>query len=217
MALGFDELAEKTKTMFTVNHLAVNGFAPVDKILEYDTITIPTTPGIVWLDRNLGAERRPLSLTDVSDQSRGWFWQFNRKQGYEFKAGVRTPATAPDKLIIEDYDWLPENDPCQELGEGWRLPTKQEWDAYKQSIPTGRSQSTYHWKYGLLKLHQPGWFYTSYNKLYGQGNIGKFWTSQRGGASVEEYAYYLQFTSGNVATSWMSKTYGASIRAVKDI
>lgn len=200
---------------FEVNHLAINGFAPIDKTIVYGTVAISTTPDILWLDRNIGASQRPVSMNDVSDESRGWFWQFNRKQGYVFINNIRTPDKSLPNLIEEDLNWLTENDPCQELGEGWRLPTKAEWSALRMSIPTGRNQGKYYYN-SPMKLHAPGWFYTfSLNKLYSVGLNGKYWANNKG--PYISTANYLQFMSSNVSVGWIDKKYGLSIRAVKDI
>ena len=211
MALGFNELAEKTKLnnmgTFTVNHLAVNGFAPVDKTCEYGTIAMPETPGIVWLDRNLGAIRGPLAWNDTSEASAGWYWQFNRKQGYKFGT-VRKPNTPLPNFINENNDWLVENDPCQELGPGWRLPTPQEimaietWSTAKNAFIS------------KLKLHAAGWIYTHYDKLVNRGQWGQFWSNQQ---SHPEWAWSLGICSSTSRVAVNPKVYGYSIRAVKDI
>ncbi|MEI7725510.1 MAG: hypothetical protein WCK09_10430, partial [Bacteroidota bacterium] len=113
---------------FTINHVA-GIVAPVDKTVTYGTVTgIAGEPSKCWITRNLGASHQATAIEDTSEASAGWYWQFNRKQGYKSTQTTVTPFwTITD--INENSDWAVGNDPCNiELGGGWRIPTITEWE-----------------------------------------------------------------------------------------
>ena len=64
----------------TINHLVSGGVAPVDKTVTYRTVT--NMPGTTkcWITRNLGASKQAATVSDNSEASAGWYWQFNRKR-----------------------------------------------------------------------------------------------------------------------------------------
>jgi len=79
------------------------------------------------ITQNIRASSLASSATDNTEASTGWYWQFNRKQGYKSYQG-RTPITWP--YISENSDWITANDPCTILHVGgWRIPTKTEWES----------------------------------------------------------------------------------------
>ena len=70
-----------------------------------------------------GADHQATAVDDATEASAGWYWQFNRKQGYKHTGTTVIPAWNTTS-IDEDSDWIPANDPCAiELGAGWRIPT----------------------------------------------------------------------------------------------
>jgi hypothetical protein len=113
----------------TKSHLASGGVAPVDKTVTYGTVTnIPGETTKCWITKNLGASQQATIVSDASEASAGWYWQFNRKQGYQYTTS-RTPGIAWD-LTNDNLSatWEAAKDPCTlELGTGWRIPTKTEW------------------------------------------------------------------------------------------
>jgi hypothetical protein len=114
---------------FTINHLASGGIAPVDKTVTYGTVTnVPGEPSKCWITSNLGSDHQANAKNDASEASAGWYWQFNRKQGYKHDGTTRTPNSTWISSIVEDLQWHAANDPCTlELGTGWRIPTNAEW------------------------------------------------------------------------------------------
>jgi hypothetical protein len=112
----------------TVTHTA-GDVAPVTKTVTYKIVQTDLS-GVskCWLAQNLGADRQALSSADFSEESAGWYWQFNRKQGYKHDGMIRTPNTSWP-IINENSNWTSANDPCTLLlGSTWRLPTLTEWD-----------------------------------------------------------------------------------------
>lgn len=112
----------------TINHATAGNVAPIDKIVTYGTVTnIPGEPNKCWITSNLGSDRQATAVNDPTEASAGWYWQFNRKQGYKHDGSNQTPLNWVDD-IKENCDWVFSNDPCSiELGNGWRLPTATEW------------------------------------------------------------------------------------------
>jgi hypothetical protein len=111
----------------TINHVAGN-VAPVTKTVTYGTVTgILGEASKCWITSNLGATNQATAKDDATEPSAGWYWQFNKKQGYQYTT-TRTPSTGWIYPINENLDWQDVNDPCAlELGTGWRIPTSTEW------------------------------------------------------------------------------------------
>ena len=195
---------------FTVNHVA-GVVAPVSKTVTYGTVTnIPGEPAKCWITSNLGADHQAISVDDATEASAGWYWQFNRKQGYKNDGSTVTPAWTIT-YIYENSDWLTDNDPCaSELGVGWRLPTGSEW----ANVDASGNWNDWNdpWASGL-KLHAAGGLYDTNGLLLNRGSHGIYWsTSQNGGT----YGWGPYFDSG---TCYMFnihiKTYGISVRCIK--
>jgi hypothetical protein len=95
----------------TINHTMSKGVAPVNKTTTYGTVTnIPGGPDKCWITDNLGSDHQATAVYDATEASAGWYWQFNRKQGYK-NDGTLTPSWTTTS-ISENSDWLPANDPC---------------------------------------------------------------------------------------------------------
>jgi hypothetical protein len=116
----------------TVHHKA-GRVSPVTGDITYGVIKVSLTGGNrCWITRNLGATVQPTAFTDSSDPSTGWYWQFNKAQGYAMTGTTRTPNTTWIASISETSDWTAGNDPCTLLlGSNWRLPTLTEWNELK--------------------------------------------------------------------------------------
>ena len=112
-----------------ITHTA-GSIAPVTKTVTYGTVTTSISgTSKCWINQNLGADHQALSATDATEASAGWYWQFNRTQGYKHDGITRTPNTTWNVTIDNTYaGWDPAKDPCTSLlGTGWRLPTNTEW------------------------------------------------------------------------------------------
>ena len=121
-------------TNFDVIHTAGTNGAPVTRTVTYHSIaTNLSGKTACWLTQNLGAFKQPTSMTDANDSTIGWYFQFNRSQGY---IPVSTTGYLPKNAweswpgVAESSDWVGSNDPCNLLlGTGWRIPTYDEWNA----------------------------------------------------------------------------------------
>jgi hypothetical protein len=174
----------------TVNHTA-DLVAPVTKTVTYGTVTnIPGETSKCWITSNLGSDHQATSLSDATEPSAGWYWQFNRMQGYKYDGTTRTPGTTWITSIADAMDWQAENDPCAlELGSGWRIPTYTEWAHVDAS--GGWTSHAGPWN-SDLKLHDAGSLNYTDGVLFARGVAGKYWSSSQ---SQSGYAYSLLFWS----------------------
>lgn len=195
----------------TINHVA-GEVSPVNKTVNYGTVeTDLTGSNKCWITQNLGSDRQALSATDDTEASAGWYWQFNRKQGYKHDGTNRTPNTTWISYIDEDSDWLPANDPCTLLlGSGWRLPTKTEWQT---ADSTGGWFDLYETFASVLKLHAAGCLLSGAGVLSSRGSYGFYWSSSQGGS---DDGWYLSFGSGYSGMYYLSKSYGFSARCLRN-
>jgi hypothetical protein len=195
----------------TITHTA-GGVSPVTKTVTYGTVTgIPGEAAKCWITRNLGASNQATVVSTNTEVAAGWYWQFNRKQGYKHDGTNRTPNTAWISYIDENSDWLPANDPCNlELGTQWRIPTYTEW--YNVDNTGGWSNWNDPWGSGL-KLHAAGFLLYTVGSLTGRGLFGNYWSSTQLSST---YGWYLYFGSGHSDMPNSNKAYGFSARCVRD-
>jgi len=198
-------------TFLIINHEA-GTIAPVTKTVTYGTVTnIPGETSKCWITSNLGADHQATAVDDPTEPSAGWYWQFNRKQGYKHDGTIRTPNTTWISVINENLDWLPDNDPCSfELGGGWRIPTATEWTNVDEA---GNWTNWIDAWNSDLKLHAAGHLsdYDGYLNLSGSG--GSYWSSI-------QYSYsesrQLGFINGYCYVGGNSKAFGFSLRCIKE-
>ena len=195
---------------FTINHIA-GAVAPVSKTVTYPTVSnIPGATSKCWITRNLGAGRQATAVDDTTENSAGWYWQFNRKQGYKHNGISRTPNTTWLSTISENSDWASASDPCTlELGAGWRIPTSTEWT----NVDAGGNWTNENGPWNSpLRLHKAGRLISN-GALYIRGVIGLYWsTTQYANAS----GWFLQFMSGDCSMSNSDKSYGQPVRCIRD-
>jgi len=198
-------------TTLAINHI-IGVVAPETKSVNYGTVstTLGGTGDKCWLTQNLGADNQASSATDATDAAAGWYWQFNRKQGYSNISGVTSPAWTITS-INETSDWVAAQDPCTiELGAGWRIPTKTEWTNADATGAWANYTDTYN---SVLKLHAAGYLSTSDGSLTTRGTAGHYWSSTQG-AAIDGWGLYLGSSSGNVHQS--NKAHGFSLRCLRD-
>ncbi|MFZ4705716.1 MAG: hypothetical protein ACOYMF_06880 [Bacteroidales bacterium] len=195
-------------TDLTINHVA-GAVAPVTKTTTYVTVTnIPGETSKCWITSNLGSDHQATAKDDATEASAGWYWQFNRKQGYKHTGTVRTPNTTWIYPIEEDFDWLAPNDPCVlELGAGWRIPTNTEWT----NVDASGNWTNWNGPWNsALKMHVAGELMGGF--LEGRGIQGYYWSSAQGAAT---YSWYMNFNSGVSDVGGNYKDAGSSIRCIK--
>lgn len=198
-------------TNLTIEHLTSGGVAPVDKTVTYGTITnVPGEPYKCWITKNLGASQQPSDALDTTEASAGWYWQFNRQQGYKF-SDQRTPNTTWVFPISEVFDWQVSYDPCRlELGNQWRLPASYEW----YNVSGGGGWMSVYDGYNLeLTLHAAGNLTHDGGVLENRGTDGTYWSVSDDGYGDGISLYLTTSFSG---TSSKSKSTGCSVRCIKD-
>ena len=172
----------------TINHIA-GAVAPVTKTTTYGTVTnIPGELTKCWITSNLGSDHQATTVSDATEASAGWYWQFNRKQGYKHDGTTRTPNTGWVSSINESSDWITANDPCNiELGNTWRLPTYTEWTNVDGT--GGWNNWTGPWNSGL-KLHAAGLLEATAGALSARGASGFYWSSKQQDSTNGEVLYF---------------------------
>jgi hypothetical protein len=197
----------------TVTHLILSGSgAPVNKTVTYETVSYSAGGSDkCWIARNLGASSQASAWNDASESAAGWYYQFNRKQGYKHDGVNRTPNTAWITMINDNSHWEAANDPCVNsfgANSGWRLPTLTEWE----SITDGSSSIQDDFS-GPLKIHAGGDLDWTTGNLEYRGAHGNFWTMHQTNLYTGILALYA------VGTSYMegwNKPYGLNVRCIRN-
>jgi uncharacterized protein (TIGR02145 family) len=194
-----------------IDHLA-GAVAPVDKSVIYSIITnVPGEPTKCWISSNLGAGHAAETVSDTSEASAGWYWQFNHLQGYKHDGLTRTPNTTWITGITENSDWTAENDPCtHELGSIWRLPAVSEWDNISEF--QGWTDWSGPWN-SSLKMHAAGRLGDSDGMLYDRGVAGFTWT---GSANTNSGGWCFNFTADNCGVNSITKASAFPVRCLND-
>ena len=197
-------------TPITRNHVA-GSVAPVSKTVTYNSVTnIPGETTKCWITQNLGSDHQATAKDDATEASAGWYWQFNRQQGYKHDGTTRTPNTSWLSSINENSDWIIQNDPCALLiGSGWRLPTVTEWS----NVDATGSWTDWNGPWASdLKLHGAGYLQGTDGSLGGRGVGGQYWSSTQYSSL---YAHDLQFISYHSFVDADNKWDGYSARCIR--
>jgi len=195
----------------TINHVT-GDVAPVDKTVTYGTVTnIPGETSKCWITSNLGADHQATAKSDATEASAGWYWQFNRKQGYKHDGTTRTSNTAWISSINENSNWTSTSDPCTiELGSGWRIPTSTEWI----NVNTSGNWTTWIDPYNSnLKMHAAGYLNSAAGLLHDRGTSGQYWSSTQYNTTNCLTLYFVNNYSGMASTG---KPNGLSLRCLRD-
>ena len=201
--------------VFTIQHIEGIDGAPVSKTVTYHSVSSTISgKAVCWITQNLGAEHEALLATDATEASSGWYWQFNRVQGYQYTT-VRYPSPWVS-AINENSNWIPANDPCvMLLGTGWRIPINSEWTTAKGAPQNWANyDNTYN---SILKLHNAGFFDSNSGILVNRGLQGDYWSATQYNGTD---AYYIGFNSSGFWTTGVdanSKSrYAFSLRCLRD-
>jgi uncharacterized repeat protein (TIGR02059 family) len=195
----------------TLTHTA-GSVAPVTKEVTYRIVqTSLTGEDKCWITQNLGADSQAGSEIDNTQAAAGWYWQFNRKQGYKYD-GTRTPATTWITNISENSNWTLANDPCNQLlGSGWRIPTSMEWTMANNNGGWNNWFDTYS---SVLKLHaQEGYLVSDLGTPSFLASYGYYWSTSE---NLYNYGWCLYFFGNESNILAESKAWGLSIRCLKD-
>jgi len=168
----------------------------------------------IWTDLNLGATGYVKDVDDDFGPRAGWYFQFNRLQGYFHDGSTRIPDNNLD-LVNENTDWEVENDPCNvAFGGEWRIPTASEWQAFRIAssayggMDSGNRDDAFS---SILRLHAAG-------LLDGKGNIsqrgtdGYYWSSDHDGGDSGA----LVIEPADSEFSYGNPSFAMTLRCVKD-
>ena len=193
-----------------IDHVAGN-VAPVNKTVTYGTVTnIPGEPLKCWIIQNLGADRQGSSVDDATEASAGWYWQFNRKQGYKHDGVNRIPNITWMANIDENLDWIASNDPCtQELGPLWHVPTLIE---YQNVILSGGWVELNDAWNSALKIHAAGYLMSENGQLVQRGYSGACWSSTQ---NPEADGWLLYLPPDTASAIYDLKSHCLTLRCVR--
>ncbi|NVO21558.1 MAG: hypothetical protein HXX13_17790 [Bacteroidetes bacterium] len=207
----------------TVSHGYVSGISPdtsaqFNITYTYNVITAnPAWGGKCWTMKNLGATNEATSAQDVDPNHDGWYFQFNKKQGFYDDGATLTPSS---KWSVEypDGGWSSENDPClQLLGSGWRIPTVAEWQIFTYAsvenggLYAGGYTTAFN---SSLKLNASGIVYQQ--ALYYRGSEAYYWSGEINSTYPTWDGNSLRIQSNYSDFYGTDKTYGCSVRCIKD-
>ncbi|MDP4204471.1 MAG: hypothetical protein Q8859_00545, partial [Bacteroidota bacterium] len=201
----------------TISHKAGLNGSPVDKTVTYNTIsTTLSGKAACWITQNLGSDQQATAVNDATEASSGWYWQFNRSQGYKHDGTALTPAipawTSWTSSINENSDWVAANDPCTlELGTSWRIPTNTEWNA-ADNPPQNWLTSTDAFN-SVIKLHQAGYLDYSNGALTSRGTTGNYWSSSQYNSTSGNL---MSIASGSSNPTYANKSYAYPLRCLRD-
>jgi hypothetical protein len=192
-----------------IDHVAGN-VAPVSKTVRYGTVTgIPGEPGKCWITSNLGSDHQANAVNDATEPSAGWYWQFNRQQGYKHTGTTVTPSWTITS-IDENAGWILANDPCAiELGAGWRIPTSTEWD----NVDNAGEWLNWNdpWE-SALKMHAAGFIRYYDGLLSDRGIFGGYYSSTQ---ASNTQSWFINFDSSECGMFYSLKPYGSSVRCIQ--
>lgn len=192
-------------------------------------VTNPVT-GKTWMDRNLGASRAATSSTDA--EAAGSLFQWGRfSEGHQCRnsnsTGTIATTAEPDAgnpwdgqwiTNFEDYQWLSFDDPSLWQGidgannpcpGGYRLPTKEEWEAEKQSWSSSNAAGAFG---SPLKLVVTGIRDAALSSIASADSAGWYWSGSA--APVSGVYWHLRIESGTLE-GFIPGT-GMAVRCIKD-
>jgi len=192
--------------------------APVNKTVSYGTVAtaLGGTGTKCWITQNLGADHSATNVNDATEASGGWYWQFNRTQGFKIADDgiTRTPNTGWINPISETSDWTAANDPCTLLlGTGWRIPTSYEWTIAGNNGALGSTALSYS---SVLKLHGAGyfWYYNGAWTLMSRGTNLSTWAPSQ--ADITNATEMSDQGWHNPQPFQAAKASGLPVRCLKD-
>ncbi len=194
----------------TVKHVS-GSVSPQTVTITYPMVktTLGSSDGsdYCWIAQNLGATAQPSVYYDYTVAASGWYWQFNRKQGYYYN-GSRTPNTTWVSSISQSSNWSAANDPCTLLlGSSWRLPTKTEWE----NVVSGWTDSSIEPYASVLKLHPAGFLRSNDGVATGRGGSRYYWSSTQSSSTS------ANGVSGIIISSNFQKEIGLPLRCLMEL
>jgi uncharacterized protein (TIGR02145 family) len=213
---GLERFGKKTITFvcgnnLTINHLLTNGIAPENKTVTYGTVSSSLSGSQkCWITQNLGSANQATSESDATEAAAGWYWQFNKKKGYQ-NNGTATSPSFPTTSTTGTVNWEATKDPCTlELGAGWRIPTEAEWTNVNRTNLRAQAYA------GVLKMHAAGYITQGTTPtLTDRGSKFFYWSSTSSSSTLGR-ALVISTTTTYNQISGNDKDAGYSIRCIRD-
>jgi hypothetical protein len=189
-------------------HTTGDGVTPETKTVTYGTVvTSLSGSSKTWITKNLGADQQPTAPDDATEASAGWYWQFNRKQGYKHDGTTLTPSWTITS-ISENSNWVQAQDPCYLLlGTDWRLPTSTEWDNADTAGGWASQSDMYN---SCLRLHSGGFLVNTTGALASRGADAGFNSSTQ---NTNTTSWNMDMWTQDIVSA--DKAYGVSVRCLK--
>uniref|UniRef100_UPI00404783AC hypothetical protein n=1 Tax=Shewanella sp. TaxID=50422 RepID=UPI00404783AC len=184
--------------------------------------TVTSLTGRVWMDRNLGATQVATSSTDAAAYGDLYQWgrgtdghQLRTSNTTTTKSSSNTPGNA--NFILTDADWRSTtndllwqgeygiNNPCP---SGFRVPTKAEWEAERNSWVGAGSVGAF----GSLKLTMAGRRDESPGTFASIGTWGGYWSSTINSTKADR----ISFDNNGWGLQEKPRAQGLSVRCIKD-
>ncbi len=181
--------------------------------------------GLCWMDRNLGASRVPISITD--SQGYGDLFQWGRLDDGHQNRGSGTISTLSNSDVpghgdfittgSSPFDWRsPQNNNLWQgedginniCPEGWRMPTDIELNAERLSWSSNNSEGAYA---STLKWPVGGFRYYD-GTVSHVGSFGYVWSSN----IIGNGAMFLYFHSAIAGMQGSVRANGKSVRCVRN-
>lgn len=206
-----------------VSHSFVDGVTPSNSA-QFNQRSYPTVranwPGPggnkLWLAVNLGATAEPESSVDSNADRAGWYFQFNRKQGF-YHSGSQLVPQWRIISINENSSWQLSNDPCRILlGEEWRLPDIEEVRAFREAsresgaMGGGNRTDAFN---STLRLHSAGELATVNGQLRFRGEDGRIWARDQ---FTPRNGEVLGYSSDGSSTFGSNKAFARPVRCISD-
>jgi uncharacterized protein (TIGR02145 family) len=210
--LAFNTSPWNCGSSVSIHHRPDDGISPVEKITTYSNVTnIPGEPSKCWLSSNFGSDHQAIQVDDTTEASAGWYWQFNRQQGYKQTGSGIIPGVLWVNSINESTDWQASQDPCSLVfGFNWRLPTNTEWI----NVDAGNSWVDWFGPWNSdMKLHAAGFLESSNGTLMNRGSIGLYWSSTM---QTSQFGWNLRFTKLESEVISNSKAFAMPVRCIKN-
>ena len=195
--------------------------------LAYIDLGLPS--GLLWATCNIGAdaiedygnyfawgETQPKDYYDWST-----YWYCNGSN-YTFTKYCDNSNYGYNGFTDNLTTLLPEDDAATaNWGDGWRMPTKEEWQELYQNTP--HTWTTQNGVYGRLfdasngnSLFLPAAGYHYGSSLGDAGSDGFYWSSSLD-TGYPSGAWYFYFYSGSSSVYGSRRDYGKSVRAVRSV